>query len=150
MAKKGNKVTNRITKKQMLELLIDLFNRHPDDQFDARGVCNELGIKSATLKAMCVQLLDDLVFEGYLVEPTLHKYRLANKSSIVCGTFKRSNDGNNLVYPDDDGEPIVIPDRKTAHALSDDYVRVTLYAHRRGRGREGEIIEIIKRTHDTL
>jgi len=29
-------------------------------------------------------------------------------------------------------------------------VRVTLYAHRRGRGREGEIIEIIKRAHDTF
>ncbi len=150
MAKKGAKVTNRITKKQMLELLIDLFNRHPDDQLDARGVCNELGIKSATLKAMCLHLLDDLVFEGYLVEPTMHKYRLANKSSIVCGTFKRSNDGYNLVYPDDDGEPIMIPERKSAHALTDDYVRVTLFAHRRGRGLEGEVIEIIKRKHDTF
>ena len=30
MAKKGTKVTNRITKKQLLELLIDLFNRYPE------------------------------------------------------------------------------------------------------------------------
>lgn len=149
MAKKG-KVSNRITKKQLLELLIDFFNRHPDEQYDTRHIFDELGIKSTSLKGMCIHLLDDLVFDGYLVEPSLHKYRLANKSSIVCGTFKRNNDGYNLVFPDDDGEPIVIPERKSAHALSDDYVRVTLFAHRRGRGREGEVIEIIKRAHDTF
>ena len=150
MAKKGGKVSNRITKKQLLELLIDFFNRHPDEQYDARKIFDELGVKSNSLRGMCIHLLDDLVFDGYLAEPSLHRYRLANKSSIVCGTFKRSNDGYNLVFPDDDGEPIVIPERKSAHALSDDYVRVTLYAHRRGRGREGEIIEIIKRAHDTF
>ena len=150
MAKKGGKVSNRITKKQLLELLIDFFNRHPDEQYDARKIFDELGIKSTSLKGMCIHLLDDLVFDGYLAEPSLHKYRLANKSSIVCGVFKRNNDGYNLVYPDDDGEPIVIPERKSAHALNDDYVRVTLFAHRRGRGREGEIIEIIKRSHDTF
>ncbi len=150
MAKKGSKVSNRITKKQLLELLIDFFNRRPDEQFDTRYIFDELGIKSTSLKGLCIHLLDDLVFDGYLAEPSLHKYRLANKSSVLCGTFKRNNDGYNLVYPDDDGEPIVIPERKSAHALNDDYVRVTLFAHRRGRGREGEIIEIIKRAHDTF
>lgn len=150
MAKKADKVSNRITKKQLLELLIDFFNSHQDDTFNARDIFAGLGIKSTSVKGLCMRLLDDLVFDGYLVEPTMNRYRLANKSSILTGTFKRSSDGYNLVYPDDDGEPIVIPDHKTAHALNDDYVRVTLYAHRRGRGREGEIIEIIKRAHDTF
>ena len=150
MAKKADKVSNRITKKQLLELLIDFFNSHQDDTFNARDIFAGLGIKSTSVKGLCMRLLDDLVFDGYLVEPTMNRYRLANKSSIVTGTFKRSSDGYNLVYPDDDSEPIVIADHKTAHALNDDYVRVTLYAHRRGRGREGEIIEIIKRTHDTF
>ena len=150
MAKKGTKVTNRITKKQLLELLIDLFNRYPEEQLDTRNVFDRLGLKSTAVKGLCMQLLDDLVFDGYLVETTAHKYRLAAKSSIICGTFKRNSDGYNLVYPEDEGEPIVIPERKSAHALTDDYVRVTLYAHRRGRGREGEIIEIIKRAHDTF
>ena len=150
MAKKADKVSNRITKKQLLELLIDFFNSHQDDIFNARDIFAGLGIKSTSVKGLCMRLLDDLVFDGYLVEPTMNRYRLANKSSIVTGTFKRSSDGYNLVYPDDDSEPIVIADHKTAHALNDDYVRVTLYAHRRGRGREGEIIEIIKRAHDTF
>ena len=44
MAKKG-KVSNRITKKQLLELLIDFFNRHPDEQYDTRHIFDELGIK---------------------------------------------------------------------------------------------------------
>ncbi len=150
MAKKGTKVTNRITKKQLLELLIDLFNRYPEEQLDTRNVFDRLGLKSTAVKGLCMQLLDDLVFDGYLVETTAHKYRLAAKSSVICGTFKRNSDGYNLVYPEDEGEPIVIPERKSAHALTDDYVRVTLFAHRRGRGREGEIIEIIKRAHDTF
>ena len=150
MAKKADKVSNRITKKQLLELLIDFFNSHQDDTFNARDIFAGLGIKSTSVKGLCMRLLDDLVFDGYLVEPTMNRYRLANKSSIVTGTFKRSSDGYNLVYPDDDGEPIVIADHQTAHALNDDSVRVTLYAHRRGRGREGEIIEIIKRAHDTF
>ena len=150
MAKKSDKISNRITKKQLLEVLIDFFNHHQDDTYNVRDIFVALGIKSTSVKGLCMRLLDDLVFDGYLVEPSMNRFRLANKSSIVTGTFKRSNDGYNLVYPDDEGEPIVIHDRKTAHALNDDYVRVTLYAHRRGRGREGEIIEIIKRAHDTF
>ena len=68
MAKKGGKVSNRITKKQLLELLIDFFNRHPDEQYDTRKIFDELGVKSNSLRGMCIHLLDDLVFDGYLVK----------------------------------------------------------------------------------
>ncbi|MBQ4039022.1 MAG: hypothetical protein IJD05_05920, partial [Bacteroidaceae bacterium] len=100
MAKKADKVSNRITKKQLLELLIDFFNSHQDDTFNARDIFAGLGIKSTSVKGLCMRLLDDLVFDGYLVEPTMNRYRLANKSSILTGTFTRSSDGYNLVYPD--------------------------------------------------
>ena len=150
MAKKGDRISNRITKKQLTELLVELFNRHQDEELGTREIFGELGAKSSSVKELCMRLLDDFVFEGYLVEPTMHRYRLAQRNSVLCGTFKRTNDGYNLVYPEDDSEPIIIHERKSAHALSDDYVRVALFAHRRGRGREGEVIEIVKRQHDTF
>jgi hypothetical protein len=91
-----------------------------------------------------------MVFDGYLIEPEFRKYRLADNSSILVGKFMRSKDGYNEFYPEDGSDPVLISERNSAHALTDDIVRVALFARRRGRGREGEVVEIIKRTHDTF
>ncbi len=139
-----------MNKRQLVEMIVELFNRHNDEQLSTKEIFKELGLTSMSARTLCVSILDDMVFDGYLIEPLFRKYQLANRGSVLCGTFKRNNEGYNIVTPEDGGEPVIITERNSMHALTDDYVRVTLFAKRRGRGPEGEVVEIIRRKHDSF
>ncbi|MBR2638509.1 MAG: ribonuclease R [Bacteroidaceae bacterium] len=150
MAKKGCKAGRRINKRQLVEMLVEMFNRHEKDELGTKDIFKELGLTTTSARTLCVAILDDMVFDGYLLETSFRRYMLANRGSVLCGVFKRNSEGYNMFYPEDGGEPVIITERHSMHALTDDYVRVTLFAKRRGRGPEGEVVEILRRKHDTF
>ena len=150
MSRKGSKGKGRLNKNTVVEMLVEMFNRNDGKMMSPKEIFKELGLTTTSARTLCVQILDDMVFDGYLVEPEFRRYRLANNVSTLVGTFSRNKDGYNEFYPEDGSDPVLISERNSAHALTDDIVRVALFARRRGRGREGEVIEIIKRTHDTF
>ena len=150
MAKKGGKGKGRINKNMLVEMLVAMFNRNEGRQFSPKEIFKELDLTSTSARTLCVHILDEMVFDGYLMEPEFRRYVLANNISMLYGTFSRNKDGYNEFYPEDGSEPVLISERNSAHALTDDMVRVALFARRRGRGREGEVVEIVKRKHDTF
>ena len=150
MAKKGGKGKSRINKNTLVEMLVSLFNHSEGRMISPKEIFKELGLTSTSARTLCVQILDDMVFDGYIMEPEFRRYVLANNTSMLFGTFSRNKDGYNEFYPEDGSEPVLISERNSAHALTDDLVRVALFARRRGRGREGEVVEIVKRVHDTF
>ena len=150
MAKKGDKGKKRINKNTLVEMLVSLFNRNNDKMLSPKEIFKELGLTSTAARTLCVHILDDMVFDGYLIEPDFRRYTLAQGGTMMIGTFSRNKDGYNEFYPEDGSEPVIISERNSAHALTDDIVRVSLFAHRRGRGREGEVVEIVKRVHSTF
>ena len=150
MAKKGGKSKGRMNKRVLVDMLVEFFNRHEGEQISTKEIFKELALTSSSARTLCVSILDDLVFDGYLIEPAFRRYQLANSSTSMLGTFQRNNNGYNLFYPDDDSEPVIVTERNSGHALTDDYVRLALFANRRGRGREGEVVEVLKRAHDTF
>lgn len=139
-----------MNKRQLIEMIVEMFNRHDGEQLGTKEIFKELGLTTTSARTLCVAILDDMVFDGYLLETGFRKFMLANRGSVLCGTFHRSNEGYNMVYPEDGSEPVIITERHSMHALTDDYVRVTLFAKRRGRGPEGEVVEIMRRKHDTF
>ena len=150
MAKKGGKGKSRINKNSLVEMLVSLFNRNEGKMLSPKEIFKELGLTSTSARTLCVQILDDMVFDGYIMEPEFRRYVLANNTSMLFGTFSRNRDGYNEFYPEDGSEPVLISERNSAHALTDDLVRVALFARRRGRALEGEVVEIVKRVHDTF
>ena len=150
MAKKGGKGKGRINKNMLVDMLVGMFNRNEGKTFSPKEIFKELNLTSTSARTLCVHILDDMVFDGYIMEPEFRRYVLANNISMLYGTFSRNKDGYNEFYPEDGSEPVLISERNSAHALTDDMVRVALFARRRGRGREGEVVEIVKRKHDTF
>ncbi len=150
MAKKGEKNKRRIDKNTLVEMLVALFNRYDGKMLSPKEIFKELGLTSTANRTLCVHILDDMVFDGYLMEPEFRRYTLADGGTMLFGVFSRNKNGYNEFLPDDGSEPVMISERNSAHALTDDLVRVALFAHRRGRGREGEVVEIVKRVHNTF
>ncbi len=72
-----------------------------------------------------------------------------SRGGYITGVIDRQGVKTYLI-PDDGGEPVFIPERKTNHALLNDKVKVFLYARRKGQQPEGEVVEVIQRAQDTF
>jgi ribonuclease R len=148
---KNRKTTQstRINKKELMRNITNLFNENTEKTFNYKQVSTMLNIKSESQRAFINQLLYELSDEDFLVEISRGKFKVNSRGGYIEGTIDRQGVKSFLI-PDDGGEPVFIPERKTNHALLNDKVKVFLYAHRKGQQPEGEVVEITKRAKDTF
>lgn len=150
MGKSGRKGGKRLTKNELLEQLLNLFQNNPNETYPLKTLFRDLRLTTHPLKMLCMDLLYDLIDEDYLTQPQSNQFRLKHQDTILEGVFERKKNGKNQFLPDGEGEPIRIAERNSAHAMNGDRVRVAIFARRRDRMREGEVIEIIERAKDTF
>ena len=62
------------------------------------------------------------------------------------GIFHRKANGTNTFEPEDGGEPILVAERNSMHAMDGDKVQVTMLARRKHHVREAAVTEILKRS----
>ena len=142
--------TNRKTKRQLLHLLIDLFESHPQEEFSLTDICKLLKLKTHPAKLLCTDLLVDLVADDLISATHRHTYKLTTRNQVMEGTFQRNRNGRNSFLPDGEEKSILVMERNSHHAMHDDRVNATLLARRRNHTREAEVIEIVKRAKDTF
>lgn len=141
-AKKGGK---RLRKKDIGKMLAELFRENPDEVFDIRQIFNELSLDKHPTKLMCMELLDEMAADGLIKEKEKFHYCLNKAGQVFEGVFTRKANGKNTVSPADGGAPILVAERNSLHAMNGDRVRAAMLARRKGRMREAEVTEILKR-----
>lgn len=151
MKRKKNKRTGstRIRKSELIQNIVNLFNENPEKNFNYRQVAKHLDINNESQRVYVHELLYQLWDEDFLVEISRGKFKLNSRRGYITGTIDRQGVKTYLI-PDDGGEPIFIPERKTNHALLNDKVKVFLYARRKGQMPEGEVVDIMERAKDTF
>jgi ribonuclease R len=147
--KKKPSHSTRINKKELVRNIINLFNENTEKTFNYKQVATLLDIKSESQRIFINQILYELLDEDFLVEISRGKFKVNSRGGYIEGVIERQG-VKTFIIPDDGGEMIFIPERKTNHALLNDKVKVFLYAHRKGQQPEGEVVEIIKRAKDTF
>lgn len=151
MKRKKNKQggSTRIRKSELIQNIVNLFNENPEKNFNYRQVAKHLDINNESQRVYVHELLYQLWDEDFLVEISRGKFKLNSRGGYITGTIDRQGVKTYLI-PDDGGEPIFIPERKTNHALLNDKVKVFLYARRKGQMPEGEVVDIMERAKDTF
>jgi ribonuclease R len=151
MAKKKKKPTfaQKISKKELAQKIINVFNENPDKTFNYKQMSSLLGIKSDTQKMFVGEIMLELFDEDFLVKTSRGKYKLSALGGNLHGTIERRGVKMYLI-PDEGGEAVFIPERKTMRAMSGDKAKVFLYARRSGQEPEGEVVEILKRSKNTF
>ena len=151
MAKKRKKSgsSTKMNKKELVRHIINVFNENTEKTFNYKQISTLLEIKSESQRVFINQLLYELLDEDFLVEISRGKFKVNSRGGYIEGVIDRQGVKTYLI-PDDGGEPVFIPERKTNHALLNDRVKVFLYAHRKGQQPEGEVVEITKRAKDTF
>jgi len=121
-------------------------SNNPSETFTLKKFFSALGLSSHPLRMLCVDVLNDLLDQGFIARNEEGEFIYNAKAHSAEGTFSRTAGGRNFVDTDD-GQGISVYDEDTLHALPGDRVRVNLLAKKRGsRKLHGTIIEIIKRS----
>ena len=151
MPKKRSKSgqSTKMNKKELVRHIINIFNENTEKTFNYKQIATLLDIKSESQRVFINQLMYELLDEDFLVEISRGKFKVNSRGGYIEGTIERQG-VKTFLTPDDGGESVFIPERKTNHALLHDRVKVFLYASRKGQQPEGEVVEIIKRAKDTF
>ena len=148
--KKEKKAGKHMRKTELAGMLMTWMQMRPNEDFATKQIFRGLNLTTHPLKMLCMDILDEMVEEDFLLLDEKGHYKLNNHGIILTGTFQRKSNGKNTFVPDEGGEPIFIAERRSAHALHGDKVKISLTAKRKGRKVEGEVIEIIQRAKETF
>ena len=146
--KKGGSST-RIRKSELVRDIINIFNENPEKTFNYKQLSSLMKISSESQRIFINQLLYELLEEDFLVEISRGKFKVNSRGGYITGVIARQG-VKTYLKPDDGGELIFIPERKTNHAFLNDKVKVFLYARRKGVEPEGEVVEVMQRAQDTF
>ncbi len=151
MSKKKKKIpaSQRLSRKEITQKVIAVFNDNQDKTFNYKQISAVLGVQSESQRMLIEEVMLTLLDEEFLVKVSRGKYKINPRGGYITGRIERRGVKSYLI-PDDDGEPVFIPERKTRHALVNDRVKVFLYARRRGQEPEGEVVEVLERSRDTF
>ena len=148
--KEKNKGGTRLKKKAVAQMLVEMFNEHPEKDYNIKEIFAQFKASNHATKMVVMDVLDDLVLDDYVTTDGNGNYRNAIRSNVMEGTFMRKRNGRNSFVPDDGGKSILVCERNSLHALDGDRVKVTMLARRAGHTREAEVTEILERANDTF
>ena len=146
MGKTGKKGGNRLKKKELAKMLMELFQNNPAEVYDIKRIFRDLKLDTHPAKLLCMDLLEDLAMDDYIKETEKLHFRLNTTGQVFEAIFNRKANGKNTVTPLDGGEPVLVAERNSLHAMGGDKVKVTLLARRKHHVREAQVVEILERS----
>ena len=146
MGKTGKKGGKRLKKKELAKMLMELFQNNPAEVYDIKRIFRDLKLDTHPAKLLCMDLLEDLAMDDYIKETEKLHFRLSTTGQVFEAIFNRKANGKNTVTPLDGGEPVLVAERNSLHAMGGDKVKVTLLARRKHHVREAQVVEILERS----
>ena len=145
--KKGGK---RLGKKQVSELLQNLFQHNPNETFSFKQIFRALKLDTHPLKMLAIDVMEEMAWDDFLLKVNDNSYRLNLKTQVQEGVFRRKANGRNSFLPDDGGTPVFVAERNSMSAMDGDRVKVSYMARRDKHIKEAMVIEIVRRAHDQI
>jgi ribonuclease R len=130
-------------KQDLAARILEFLQMQNKQSFNYKQIAFGIGADRKSNRLDVINMLDDLVAAGDILEVDLGKYKAkANRGTENVGYFVRRSNGKNAVVVDD--EYIMVAERNSMHALNGDKVRVVVSAARRGQDPEARVIEILE------
>ena len=147
MTKKGRKPKDRDA---LANSVLGVFSNHPGQTFNYKQLAKRLGIRDVSSRRQLIPVLEHLAGREELVEIYPGKYKLKSRGGFIYGTVDMTQFGYAFILTEAGKEDIFISRNNLNHALNGDYVKVYLYARRKGKRAEGEVAEVIERARSTF
>jgi ribonuclease R len=142
----SKKEQNHSIKQVLTQLVLNVFEQNGNQPLNHKQVSAKLNILEPESKVVILEILKDEAFKQILKEVSPGKFQLQELKTFIEGKVDLTNDGSAFIVTDDEFESdIFVAPRKLRNALNGDIVKVYVYAKSKGKRKEGEVIEIIKR-----
>jgi ribonuclease R len=140
-------------KKTMVQNILGVYVSSPQSGLNYKQVCARLGIQDRATRDLVRILIEELVRNKELVQSKRGKYTVnpegahyqKERKTYLTGTVDMKSSGKAYIIPEDHSEDIFVDPSNTHHALNGDLVKVFLFPLRKGKKKEGEVVEILKR-----
>jgi ribonuclease R len=127
-----------------------VFAQHPKRIFNYKQLAAHLLITIAAEKKLITEILVELKEKEALEELSTGKFRLKARGGYVIGKIDMARGGYGFVVSETVRDDIFISQNNLNHALDGDTVKVLLYAHKKTKALEGEVVEILERARETF
>ncbi len=147
--KKKNKI-KQLSKKALTQKILGIFRNNPQKTYNYKQIASALDIKDEGTRRMIFKILDDLYNQEILTTIKPGKYKLVSKGGYITGKVDLTQKGAGYIVSDTLEEDVFVSQSNLNHALNGDTVKVYLYARKKKRQPEGEVVEIIKRARNNI
>jgi len=139
-----------LSKKELREHIYNIFSNNPHKPLNYKQVCKKIILSKPSDKQLVVIALDEMTEQGIIKEIERGKYLFNITKGQYTGIIDLKPHGAAVVVAEETGEEVHITQRNMNHALSGDTVRIYAYSNQKKNIVEGEVVEIIKRSHNLL
>jgi ribonuclease R len=153
MARKGKKKKSSgrsDNKNSITSEVFGIFTGNPNKTLNYKQISKILGAHDTVSRRKVTNALEFLKGREDIVEIYPGKFKLKSKGGYIFGTVDMTQYGYAYIVTDDIKEDIYVSKDNLNHSLNGDYVKVYMYARRKGKRLEGEVVEIIERARKTF
>jgi ribonuclease R len=148
--KNRNDPGKSLNKKELSNNILTVFSAHPKKLFNYKQLSAILLITDKAEKRLITEVLYELRDRETLEEVTSGRFRLRSQGGYVIGTVEMARGGYGYIATETIKEDIFVSQNNLNRALDGDTVKVLIYAHKKSRTLEGEVIEILERARETF
>jgi len=151
MARKGKKkVKKPYQHEELRNAVMGIFTNNPSLTLNSKQISGRLRLRESHNRRLISQVLSHLHERGDLIEISKDRFKLKSKGGFITGRIDMAQSGYAYIVSEDIGEQIFVSRTNLNQALNGDLVKVYLFAKRKGRRAEGEVVEIIERGKKTF
>ena len=144
--KRGKRNSYKLNKQVLTNKIMGLFTNNPSKLFNYKQIAKQFEITDDSTKGLITAILYEQRDSGSLVEISRGKFKMSQQGGYITGEVQLTLKGAGYIISEESDEDVFVTQSNLKHALNGDTVKVYMYAKRRGRQPEGEVVEIIKKS----
>jgi len=130
--------------------ILGIFTNDPRKILNYKQLAKQLLITDSHEKRLITEILHELKNKETLEEISTGRFRLKSSGGTILGKVQIVSGGYGFVSSESVKQDIFISQNNLNHALDGDTVKVYLFAHKKTKGLEGEVMEILERARETF
>ncbi len=147
---KKNKGLKAFNRKNLQKYIIEIFRTNPKQSYNYKQIAKHLNISDEQTRKLIVSILDTLLEQEKIEEVYTGKYIYKSVGAYISGVVDMTSHGTAYIVSDDIVDDVFISQSNLNHALNGDEVKVYLFARRKKKSPQGEVVEIVKRAKTTF
>ncbi len=148
--KKGKFPRKGLSKTALKGMVLKEMSKNPGKSYNYKQLCEILGIKDSNERKLMIQTLGILKAEGRLLENQRGLFSMREQVNQLSGTISFAPSGAAFVSIEGLEQDVFISPKNTKKALDGDTVKLVIFARRKGKRPEGEVLEILHRKREVF